>query len=620
MNCDERQRLLDLLTSAVAATHPHASHALANYIARPLTDHELAQLVQGTIHSTHQPKRRTRTATCIKLLRCIDRAKTQYATYLRATDKRDIRVYWIASKDVHQFGPGYRREHWLYFSEIYARRYEEGLIGEYDGINGHNFTGFSVVVDSSEHKKLTDITAEWPLHLKDNISQTYAPLVHSEPPRTMKDICVDMVKSLVSIHASRFDFEPTRFVRGNEHWHPFPCSTYTTHERLFNHYRGTTLEELNLWDRGDLPEVVIHRGRERAGERQAGIDRAAKCPNHEPPVQVDEENIQRAEFFSGKLGGFPSQHGPGLSGLPLDQPAVTGRYNKAGRMPPPPEYRIMASSDSGEDSGSVAVASLSLVTGNVKRMKSFVQRPSRGEPLTPSDDEEEPLRSQGDQTRRQPLSTPPSSPLSLLSVQLASSNTGLETPPSSTSPVKPTRLDIPNRQFKRRVPSAASKLKRKKGTPRRPGLKSNSSQDSVLSNASTTATRTTSSSSLDPLARTSTDESKITPPCVDSPSPTNLWTLPSVASRQPALRKDSGLGTFSPGRQATTSIQRVDALDQRTASAHAHRNGDSPKLPPSQMARGTVGHRKDSCFSAPKAHLASAAMDALMNSASPKAS
>ncbi|KAK8186460.1 hypothetical protein BC567DRAFT_270275 [Phyllosticta citribraziliensis] len=614
----ERQHLLDLLTSVVAATHPHASHTLADYIARPLTDHELHQLVQ-IIHHNHQAKERG--ASQPELLWCIDHAKTQYATYLRALGKRDIKVYWAATKDLKRFGPSYRRENWFFFSQIYARRYSDDPIEKCNKTED-NYAGFCVVVNSAEYEKLTGITAEWPVHIriKDNISLTYAPLDFSEPTRSMKDVYFGMVKSLVSIHAARFDFEPTPFVRGNAHWYPFACSTYTTHERLCRHYRRTTTEELNMWDRGDKPEAVLCKGRKRAGERQAVIDREENDSIREPPVQMDGEQIQRAGFFSGKLGGFTSHHGPGHSVLPLDQPAVTGRYDKAGRMPPPPEFRITASSESGEDSGSVAVASLSLVTGHVKRMKSFVQKPSRGEPVAPSTDEGEAIRPQGEQTPENPLATPPSPPLSLLSVQLASSTTGFETPPSSTSPVKPSRMDTPNRQFKRRVPSAASKMKRKKGTPRRPGLKTNSSQDSVLSDRSTLATRTTSSSSLEPLTKTSTGESKISLPCVDTPSPTNLWTQPSIASnlKQPTLRKDSGLGIFSPSRQATTSIQRVDALDQRTASASPHLSNGAPELPPSQKARGSIGDRKDSCFSGPLAQQTSAAMDALMNSVSPK--
>ncbi|KAL1393761.1 hypothetical protein HDK64DRAFT_315355 [Phyllosticta capitalensis] len=632
MDCIKRQHLLELLSPAVAAHHPRASRALADYIARPLTDDELEQFVT-TLILTKQ-KKHARQATQAELLQRIDRAKTQYATYLRAMNKRDIRVQWLSSKDLQSFGPTYQRQHWLHVQEVFSHRYEEPT-KEFDEVKGKWHTGFSIVVSCAELEKLSEITNGWPVHFKDNVDPTYAPPSTRKPP-LMRDIWKGLAQSLERTHASRFEFVPTPLERGDDHWFPFPTFHFTARERMFNAYRGATIKELDLWERGH-PKHILLRGCARAGQTDRTVlGASAPAENGEAVVvreslaadgplaaRMEEEDPQIADFFSGKFAGHKCLQMPGMSGIPPEQPAVTGRYDKAARVQPPAECRIMAGSESDEGSGSVAVASLSTVSGNLKRMKSFVRKPSRGEALAPSTEETETLQPQEEQVPGEPLAIlPSSSPMSLLSAQFASSQTHMETPqtpPDSISPANPPPLETSRMQFRRRVPSAADKAKPKRTTPRRPGLKATKSQDSTLSNASTTATRTESSSSLEPLTNTSTAETKLSVSCGDSPSPTNLWSQPADASEKQsgARRKDSGLGTFSPGRRATTSIQRIDARGQRSSCA-VSQFSDCSNLS-SQKPRGrSIDNRKDSCFSAPMGHQPSAAQHALIAASSPK--
>ncbi|EKG22161.1 hypothetical protein MPH_00488 [Macrophomina phaseolina MS6] len=318
---------------------------------------------------------------------------------------------------------------------------------------------------------------------------------------------------------------------------------------------GRKLDKFKDWDRGKAGDVVLkHTTPSRtcshrvAPRRISHGSQKGTIPSHWKRAESD----KREEFFAGRLGDKSARGPVRWPELPVIK---EGRqYDKAARPQPPKEYQMEALSASGEDAGSVAVASLSTVAGDLQRMKSFVRKPSRGEVLQVS-----PTAQEAETAQAEALPTPPSPGRAIPMSGRPPRSTGLATPPDSASPVKP---QGPTRRFNRRASSAASKVK-----PRRPQMRRVVSMRTENSSTTASSSRNGSNSSMEAFNKTFNKSSST---IEDSPSPTNLWSHPFENFKNPERQRSSGLSAFSPTKQATTSVQHVEVGAQRGPPESGH--------------------------------------------------
>ncbi|KAB2569632.1 hypothetical protein DBV05_g11685 [Lasiodiplodia theobromae] len=526
-SCASRQDLLAALTLAVETVHPAAVAAIVDYLANPLSDDDLADLVQSL-----GPADGMTPAASARLLDRINRAKTRYATFLRARNLHDVRIQWPYEHSLQTLGLLHSRDLATFFEGLWSRRYTHCAAPR-------SYRSFSVVVTSPDFARLCTFAQDRRVAVTENVLQTFGPLERGSTPRSMQDIHLQMAAALCDIHNHRFDSATPTIERGNEPWFPFPNVVRQSNEIIapprFENMLGRRLDSIKDWDRGKAADVVLKNvapPKRRAARRN--IDKT-KMPSH----WKDLDNGQREDFFSGKLGDRSARGPVRWPELPVIK--EDRQYDKAARKPPPNGYQMDALSNSGEDSASVAVASLSTVNGDLRRMKSFVRKPSRGELIMPSADVE--------MAQAEPLPTPPSPTCVVPMSGRPPSDTGLATPPDSASPVKP---QGPSKRFNRRAPSAASRVK-----ARRPQIRRSTPNKTNSSSTTTTSSRAESIYSMEDLNKTSAQSSSTTP------SPPQLWSNPFECCKIPERRTSSGLTTFSPTKQATTSVQHIEASAER---------------------------------------------------------
>lgn len=553
-NCPGRQDLLETLTLAVEAVHPAAASSIVDYMATPLTDNELSDLVQSLrpgADCDDWSQDMTRSAQACLLGR-INHAKTRYATFLRASNQHDIELKWPYSHSLQSLGMLHSKHLATFFEGLWSRRYTHRADGN---LGPQSFRSFSVVVSSSELVRLCEFVRDWRIDVKENILQTFGPLEAGVTTRTMQEIHLQMVQALHNIHMHRFETATPTVERGNEPWFPFPNVVRQSNELVapprIEHMMGRKLDSFKDWDCGKAGDVVSkHATPSRTRNHRAAARRITHGPQRGtlPSHWKRSEPERRDDFFAGKLGDKSARGPVRWPDLPVIK--EDRQYNKAARPQPPHEYQMEALSNSGDDAGSVAVASLSTVAGDLQRMKSFVRKPSRGEALQPS-----PTAQEVEVAQAEALPTPPSPGRAIPMSGRPPSNTGLATPPDSASPVKP---QGPTKRLNRRAPSAASKAKARRPQVRRP-------VSSKVETCSTTSSssRTGSNSSMETFTKTSENSSSTT---AESSSPTNIWSHPLEKLEVPKRRRSSGLGAFSPTKQATTSVQHIEVAAQRQIS------------------------------------------------------
>lgn len=552
-DCTNRQDLIEALALAVDALHPAAVRTIVEYISNPLTDHDLADFISSLrkgADADRWPQTMTRPAQA-RLFDRINHAKTRYATFLRARNQHDVRVKWPHEHSLHSFAMIHSKKLQDFIEAIWTRRYTQRAAGN---LGPQSYRTFSVILNCSDFARLCDLTRDCRIDVTENVVQTFGPLEGDTTPRTMEEIHLKMVETLHDIHKARFDCASPTIVRGNEPWFPYPNIVRQTNElvapvRLEN-MMGSHLDVIRSWDSGhpaDITKKDLVPSRKKHHHAVARRTHSRQRGKSQPRAQ-DSDHEKCNGLSSGKVAdtsarGAVEEH---------------GRYDKATRRAPPKDYQMEALSPSEEGSGSVAIASLSTVTGELRRMKSFVKKPSRGEALQPTLTGQEVEVTQAEV----PL-TPPSPSLAIPMSGRPPRNTGLVTPPDSASPVNVEGAQGPNKRFNRRVPSAHSKTR-----ARIPSKRQSRSNKTDTSSTTNTTPRTSSSSSMESLNKASGKSSSTTAiECVDTPPRTILFSEP-FEKLEPSERRrsSSGLGAFSPTKQATISVQHVDVIAQRSSS------------------------------------------------------
>ncbi|KAL1643293.1 hypothetical protein SLS58_004964 [Diplodia intermedia] len=400
-NGGSRQDLLGALTLAVESVHPAAVGTIVDYLASPLSDAALSDFIQvlragddgDDWPQSMAPSAQTR------LLDRINRAKTRYATFLRARNQHDVQIQWPYEHSLRTLGLLHSRELATFFEHLWSRRYTHCAVGS---LGPHSYRCFSVVVGSADFARLCTFAQDRRIAVTENVLQTFGPLERARTPRTMQDIHLEMAGALHDIHTNRFDAAAPAIERGNEPWFPFPNVIRQSNETVappsIENMLGRRLDTIKDWDRGKAGDVVLRNAALARGSghcidtgRRPNMPSHWKGPDHDP----------REEFFHGRLGDRGARgavHWPELSVIKESR-----QYDKTARRPPPKGYEMDALSDSGSDSASVAVASLSTVNGDLRRMKSFVRKPSRGEMVQPT-----PAAQEIDMAQAEALPTPPS--------------------------------------------------------------------------------------------------------------------------------------------------------------------------------------------------------------------
>ncbi|KAF2146530.1 uncharacterized protein K452DRAFT_294095 [Aplosporella prunicola CBS 121167] len=560
-----RQELLNALTVAVDAVHAAAPRTLADYIARPMTNVALSKLLLTLRQGTDGPKWALQMSKESQaLLRdLIVKAKTQYATYLRARDKSDVKVIWAYNNNLRTISTMSRREIWLFVESVYDRRYMDHS----DRLNFHK--GFSVVLDNHEVERFRDLTSEWPVLCVENIPRDFAPAIDTSNLRSWEELYSKAAETLHDIRNTRFEAASGFVPRGNEAWFPFPNVVRKSTEHIApSHHleREKKLDHLNNWDVGKPRDLTRKGGRDHTHLRRYtnahsdNYNPLGTLPPHWVQSKMQEQDSTMAESQEARAQAEFDL--PPASGL-LNR---TVPYNRTRRQPPE-EYRIQVSTplSASEDSGSVAVASLGSVVGKLKRMKSFVRKPSKAEPSGPT-------AALPDLKQKPPADafTPPSSDpsRSTIPARPQQQDNGLNTPPDSNSTGSTPRLEMPAKNYKRRVPTAATR--RRVITPRqcRATLRSCSSRESLQSKTtSSTLSRDTSTTSIDltPIKGSVTDVHLLhTLP--DSPSPNGIWRSPLDPFERPRKQASPSLAALSPTKQAAAVVQHIDVISTRPVS------------------------------------------------------
>ncbi|OJD29854.1 peptidoglycan-binding protein [Diplodia corticola] len=608
-NCGSRQDLLGALTLAVEKVHPAAARTIVDYLASPLSDRDLSDLVQslGPARDGDDWSEPMPLAAQARLLDRINHAKTRYATFLRARNQHDVQIQWPYEHSLCTLGLLHSRELATFFERLWSRRYTHCAVGS---LGPHSYRCFSVVISSDDFARLCTFAQDRRVVVTENVLQTFGPLEGASTPRTMQDIHLEMVTALHDIHLNRFDMAASPVARGNEPWFPFPNAVRQSNEtvappRLENVMLDRRLDTTKDWDRGKADDVVLRNAaRARGGGHRTachGIDTPWRpaMPSHWKSL----DHEQGVDFFNDGLGDGSAR---GAVRWPELAVVKENRYDKAARRPPPKGYVMEALSSSGEDSASVAVASLSTVNGDLQRMKSFVQKPSRGETLQPATAAQD-----VDTAQAEALPTPPSPNEAVPMSGKPPSVTGLATPPDSASPVKP--RGPPKRVNTRRAPKASAKIK-----ARRPQVRRTTPNKTDSSSTTTASSRVQSVYSMEDLKMSAKSSSTT----VDTPSPTKLWTSPVEGCKMLERRGSSGLATFSPTKQATTSVQHIEVVAQLAWSVAEGivclsalsdaKEIDVDKTPPQEFRKESV----DSTIGP----IHRSAVDALKNSMSPKCS
>ncbi|KAF2088271.1 hypothetical protein K490DRAFT_56277 [Saccharata proteae CBS 121410] len=588
-----REGLLMVLTLAVEYQHEGAAATIAEYIAKPLVDAELLDLIDRLRMDTCPPwTHNLNEKRAMRLLGLIEKAKAQYATCLRAKDKRDVKILWPYESNLKTITQ--TRDDWLFLKGLLRRRYGEHASPP-DEIGAHK--GFSVVMDNHDFERLCQRPLGLLLHCEENVSPMFHRSKLTSKPRSLAQIHLQMAQQLHEIHQMRYSAATAPTKGENQTWYPFPNVVRKTNEHaalpLEEKYRRMDL--LKEWDSSLEPHKLFTCSK----TYPATADRQdSRFPRH----WSSEDNV-RDDRWGAKAG----EHGSAASKTQIAVQPKLPNYGFDVRKPrgPPVEYQCKTSSPSSGSVNSVVIASLSTVAGTIQQMKSFVRKPSKGDAIPVVVDERLVDCNPGERA------PPPVTPLTPISEVPSDSNV-IEThsPCSSQQP----KSDVPRQQsdpcghpdtrtstttkpstkFRRRASLGSKKVKVNTWQARRPSLRTIPSH-SHLPKASTSTfdfappPKTThniarqDSGSVDGASDSGEDENPATPadhhvspsrartqPRPPAPAekvavvPSSTYSfaraaaaagvpIPGKTPPTAASRKDSGLGSISPS--TTTALK-----------------------------------------------------------------